>query len=426
MIDVVLCASGRDEVRIVHDLARSGDREIRVVRRCADLAETLAAVGAGTGDVVLLDLDVRGLSRGHLVELMRACAVVGLRGEGSSATDLGLAHVAGADAPIEELLRMIRLAAGALRGTTIEAPPPAATLSAGPGGRMVAVWGPLGAPGRTTIAANLAAEAASAGTSTILVDADTCGPSLSQMLGVLEDGPGLVALCRAHDRGSLGAETAPGLLEQIRPGLELMSGIGVPARWPELRSGALSAAWSALREQAPLTVVDVAGMLEEDEELTYDTAAPQRHAAAISAVSSADAVFTVVSADPVSITRFLRQAERLRELGTRELHVVVNRVGPPVSGERIRELIASRAQVATLHLLPDDPQACRTASWEGALLCESAPRSALRRGIREIAATAALLGEKRSGGIGGSDGSASALGATARDSVRSRIGAAMG
>ena len=61
MIDIVLCASGSDEVRIVHDLAVDRDRSARVVRRCADLAETLAVTAAGIGDVVLIDVTVRGL-----------------------------------------------------------------------------------------------------------------------------------------------------------------------------------------------------------------------------------------------------------------------------------------------------------------------------------------------------------------------------
>ena len=47
----------------------------------------------------------------------------------------------------------------------------------------MAVWGPSGSPGRSTVATNLAAEAALAGHGTVLVDADTYGPSLRQWLG---------------------------------------------------------------------------------------------------------------------------------------------------------------------------------------------------------------------------------------------------
>ena len=258
---------------------------------------------------------------------------------------------------------------------------------------MVAVWGPVGGPGRSTIAVNLAAEAAAAGRETVLVDADTYGPAQSQMLGVLDEAPGLVAAARAHVRGTLDEETMDSLLPQVQPRLRLLSGIGVPGRWAELRRSALDGVWSALARRGGLVIADVAAVLEEDEELSYDTAAPQRNAAAISVLEAADAVIAVVSADPVSITRLLRDHSRLKELGVTELHVVVNRVGPPVPGERLRELIGSRLPLASLNLLPDDPAACRAAAWDGALLAESAARSALRRGLRDLAASPAVLGD---------------------------------
>src|SRR5690606_16570723 len=42
-------------------------------------------------------------------------------------------------------------------------------------GRIVTVWGPTGAPGRSTVAMGFACEAAAAGTPTLLIDADTYG-----------------------------------------------------------------------------------------------------------------------------------------------------------------------------------------------------------------------------------------------------------
>jgi MinD-like ATPase involved in chromosome partitioning or flagellar assembly len=379
-------ASGSDEVRIVHDLAMDRTRPARVVRRCADLTETLAVVTAGIGDVVLIDLSVRGLSRDAVTTMLRSAAVIGLRSrEGTEGTTVGLRHVLDADAPIEEILTAVTAAAAGDEehaGWVQEAD----AAAPGPEGRLVAVWGPSGSPGRSTIAANLAAEAALAGHATVLVDADTYGPSLSQLLGVLDEAPGLVAAARAHDRDTLTEETLAALLPVVQQNLRLLSGIGVPARWSELRRGAMDGVWGALRRRGEIVVADIAAVLEEDEELSYDTAAPQRNAAALSTLEAADAVIAVVAADPVSITRLLRDQARLEELGVGEVHVVVNRVGSPVPGDRIRELISSRMRVDSLHLLPDDPVACRTASWDGALLSEAAPRSALRRGLREIAA----------------------------------------
>jgi len=394
MIDIVLCASGGDEVRIVHDLAMDRDREARIVRRCADLAETLAVTAAGIGDVVLIDLSVRGLGRDAIAAMMRDVAVVGLRSEESlERTGLGLKDVLAANSSIDEILAAVTAAVSGEQDATEPWVQEVQDQDEESAGRLVVVWGPVGAPGRSTIAVNLAAEAAAAGIETVLVDADTYGPSQSQMLGVLDEAPGLVAAARAHDRDTLDEETMESLLPGVQPHLRLLSGIGVPGRWSELRRTSMDGVWSALRRRGGLVVIDVAAMLEEDEELSYDTAAPQRNAAAISALEAADAVLAVVTADPVSITRLLRDHSRLVELGVDELHVVVNRVGAPVPGERVRDLLASRIPVTTLNLLPDDPVSCRSAAWDGALLAEVAPRSALRRGLRDLAASAALQGK---------------------------------
>lgn len=393
MIDIVLCASGGDEVRIVHELATERRGDARVVRRCADLAETLAVTAAGIGDVVLIDMTVRGLGRDVLSAMIRDAAVVGMRpGDAPETTALGLRHMVSADAPVAEILAALEAAVRGEQEDTEAWVQDAQSVEVGARGRLVAVWGPGGAPGRSTVAVNLAAEAAAAGRETVLVDADTYGPSQSQMLGVLDETPGLVAAARAHDRDTLDEETLKSLLPMLQPQLRLLSGIGVPGRWAELRRSTLDGVWEALARRGDLVIADVAAMLEEDEELSYDTAAPQRNAAAISALEAADAVIAVVAADPVGITRLLRDHTRLEELGVTELHVVVNRVGSPIPGERLRELIASRIPVASLNLLPDDPQACRAAAWDGALLAESAPRSALRRGLRDLAASPAVQG----------------------------------
>ncbi|MGO1899834.1 MAG: AAA family ATPase [Brachybacterium sp.] len=394
MIDIVLCASGSDEVRVVHDLAVDRSRTARVVRRCADLAETLAVVAAGIGDVVLIDVSVRGLGRDAIAAMMRDAAVVGLRSqEDSDQTALGLRHVLFASSSIEEILATVTAAVSGEQEEGASWLQEAAGTDEESDGRLVAVWGPGGAPGRSTLAVNLAAAAAAAGADTVLVDADTYGPSQSQLLGVLDEAPGLVAAARAHDRDTLDPETMESLLPLVQPRLRLLSGIGVPGRWAELRRTSMDGVWAALARRGGLVLADVASLLEEDEELSYDTIAPQRNAAAISAIEASDAVIAVVTADPISITRLLREHSRLQELGVEELHVVVNRVGAPVPGDRVRELIASRIQVASLTLLPDDPTACRTAAWDGALLAEAAPRSALRRGLRDLAASPAVIGQ---------------------------------
>lgn len=396
MIDIVLCASGSDEVRIVHDLAPAGSRA-RVLRRCADLAETRGAAAAGIGDVVVIDLTVRGLDRDAIADLLRTgIALVGLRPDSAALgrTDLGLRHVVDAGAPVEDILAAIEAAIGE-DGEEVDAwtqDPPTDPLADEDRARILVVWGPAGAPGRSTVAVNLAAEAAAAGTPTVLVDADTYAPSLAQMLGVLEEAPGLVAACRASARDTLDARTMAGLLPSLGPGLRLLTGIGVAARWAEVRPSGLDGVWSALRRCGGLVIVDVAANLEEDEELTYDTSAPQRNGAALSALQAADQVLAVVDAEPVGITRLIRERERLEELGVDDLAVLVNRTTSLIPAQRLEELLAGRMPLASLHALPEDSAACHRAAWDGALLAESAPRSPLRRALKELASSPLVQG----------------------------------
>lgn len=385
-----MCASGSDEVRIVHGVARDHAGQIRVVRRCPDLAETLAVVAAGIGDVVLIDLGVRGLDRDALADLMGGgVAVVGILPpdpvDGRSTT-LGLRHHVEADAPVATVVATIIASRADEEGTEDpweqeETPTPGAQ------GRLVAVWGPVGSPGRSTLAANLAHEAALGGTPTILVDADTYGPSLAQILGVIDESPGLVAACRASARGTLDAATLDALVPQVHPCLRLLSGIGVAARWPEVRASALDAVWDVLRATGALIVVDAGWCLEEDEELSYDTMAPRRNAATTSAIAAADEVLAVAAADPVSLTRLLREADRLAELGVEAPRVIVNRHASPVPVDRVQDLVARRMRATAVTVLPEDAATCRRAAWDGAMLSEAGPRTALRRAVRDLATT---------------------------------------
>lgn len=401
MIDVVLCASGSDEVRIVHGMAHEHEQEVRIVRRAADLAETLAVARAGIVDAVLIDLDVRGLDRDVLADMLdREVAVVGLvRPDGrSGTTTLGLRHVVPCDAALEEIVAALTRATGE-EEPALEDPTSAPGSGADEGSRrgpLIAVWGPVGAPGRSTVAVNLAHELSRSDRGTVLVDADTQGPCLSQLLGVLDEAPGLVAACRAASRDTLDSETLDRLLPTVLPGLRLLGGIGVPSRWTELRESSLDGVWDALAARGEVLVVDVGFGLEDDEEQAFDSLAPRRNAATITALRRADLVVAVAGADPVGLTRLLRDADRLRELGAPAPHVVVNRLGPPAPSDRVRELVTGRMEVASLQTLPDDPATCRRAVWDGTVLAEAGPRSALRRAVREWAdriGDAALVGD---------------------------------
>src|SRR5690606_16988243 len=94
---------------------------------------------------------------------------------------------------------------GLLEGEAAPPEPPAEHEQAAPAlalaqprraATVVAVWGPHGAPGRTSLAIALAAEFAAAGLRTVLADADTHAASVAPALGLLDEAPGFAAACR--------------------------------------------------------------------------------------------------------------------------------------------------------------------------------------------------------------------------------------
>ena len=214
-------------------------------------------------------------------------------------------------------------------------------------GGLVAVWGPAGAPGRTTVAFTVADELAAAGVPTLLADADTYGGSVAQLLGVLDEAPGLAAAARAANAGTLDLPAMAAFARQL-PGvpLRLLTGIARADRWPELRPASLDVVWTLARKLAAVTVVDCGFCLEQDEELSFDTIAPQRNGATLATLAQADEILAVGSADPVGLHRLVRGLAELRDAVPRaEVRVILNKVrrGPvgPDPERRAAETLAA-------------------------------------------------------------------------------------
>jgi len=257
---------------------------------------------------------------------------------------------------------------------------------------VVAVWGPAGAPGRTTVAVSLAAELAAAGREVLLVDADTYAASVAQVLGLLDESPGLVAAVRAGLDGRLDPAVLARLTPVASPRLRVLTGLTRAARWSELRPAGLQAVLSAGRALADVVVVDLAPPLEEDEELSYDTAAPRRNGAALDVLRAADDVVVVGSADPVGLQRLVRGLQDLAgAVPSASVTVVVNRVRADAVGRspavRVREALQRFAGVEVRHLVPDDRPATDRALLSGRTLLEQAPDSPARTALRDLAET---------------------------------------
>lgn len=354
-MDVVIAAGGAawEEVAI-REVESSA--VLRLARRCVDVADLLAVAHTGRASAAIVSVDLPGLDVDAVAQLGRAGMVVA-----AVSPDPGRCEALG-------IRRVLRI--GALDDIAHEAPavPGITTTRRAP---VVAVWGPAGAPGRSTVALGLASSAAARGIDTVLVDADTYGGALGQLLSVLDDVSGLVAACRAANQGRA-AEVVDHLLE-IDPGLRLLTGLPRADMWPQVRASAFEAVLTRLRDAAELIVVDVASPLEPG-----SGPGAARNQTALQVVAAADLTVVVGRPDPVGLARLVRGMQDLSTVAPngRQL-VAVNMMRSSLGwGERdVRATVARLTGTEPAVYLPFDQSGLDLAAVSGRTPREASPSS---------------------------------------------------
>lgn len=411
--------------------ALQADPGIVVLKRCVDVDDLLAAASTGQAEIAVLGTELPGLDGRVLDELaryeVRAVAIAGPESTGSpvsARTGLALTLDVG------EVERLPGLLPGVLAGaaddgagrssstggvaptaraaddpgragagpSTVFRPPPATPSLApelgetGPApmqppppgepprgeGRVVAVWGPAGAPGRTTVATAIAGELAQRGLPTLLVDADPWGGAVAQQLGILDEVSGLLAAARLVGSPDL-ADRFAGAQRRLSDHLRVLTGLPRADRWSEVRPGVLGDLVSLARRDSQV-VLDTGFTIEQD--LAVDLGRAGRNDLTREALEIADDVVVVGSADPVGLARLVRALDEVREIVVAPT-VVVNRMRPTL-GWRERDVVAmlegfaGRHGLAGVHFLPDDQAAVDRAAVAGRLLSETGDSALLR------------------------------------------------
>lgn len=413
------------EARLVVDLDRS-DHPVTVVRRCVDIVDLLAVALSGQARAALIAASLRRLDADAVDRLVAASvAPVAVVPRNDTAVEdrvraLGIAHVVPDDADaavvasvISEAVAVADAAAQGWRATrgfgdpraatSAPIPPGGSPVADGPPerrGSVLAVWGPTGAPGRTTVAVTLADELARLGSSSLLVDADVYGGVVAAVLGLLDESPGFAAACRQAAASRLERETLADLCWAVTPTFRVLTGVPRAERWPELRATAVEPVLAAARGLAEFTVVDCGFCLESDEELSFDTMAPRRNGATLAVLDAADVILAVGSADPIGVQRLVRALAELRdaEVGA-PVWVVLNKVRRSVvPGDPATELRAALDRFAgrtPAALLPSDPAALDAALVAGQTLGEVRPASPLRQAVIALARSLAGISAPR-------------------------------
>ena len=372
--------------RLADELSRLGwDAQAQPVTAPGIAAARGAIRDAGDEAVELLVIAARHdtLTR----ELVTACDREGVRivpvGEGEAPTRLAQAFGLGAPmsprASGRELVRALR--------------DPLPPVHAPRGQRrVIAVWGPAGSPGRSTIAIELAVELAR-DRAAALVDADSHASSIALALGLPDEGPGFAAACRQVHRGALDVAELERIALRLGRGPQVLTGINRPSRWPELREDRVRGALAVCREWGDDTVVDVAAPLDRDEEIVSDLAGDRRNAATIAALQEADLVVAVAGADPVGIGRFVRGYAQLREtVGGTPIAVIANRLRPGALGidarGQVRRSLDRFAGIRDVWFVPQDPRSADAALLAARPIAEVARRSPIVSAVRRFVSEA--------------------------------------
>ena len=366
------------EAAFAADLA--GETEARLLLRCVDRTELIAAMRAGGVDVVVLVGLPRWLDPQTAYEIVNAGAsLIGLIDEEADAARVQ--RFGGATLPPSAEPREVIAAAAE------QMQPPVSVNASAPGesGKLVAVWGPKGSPGRTTMAVELSATLALSDPSTLLVDADPYGGDIVQLLGVTDEIPTILWAARMAEKGELD----PGalLLELRRAGRRgpvLLPGLPRAELWAELSEYGWRRVLEITRQTFDFVVADVGFCLEPDA-AAYSETSGGRNAVARMTVSEADTIVAVCRTDPVGVRTFLWAFDQLTDLvDPARVTVVLNRARSATAREA-RALIDRHVGKRARAMIPDRPTELRRATAEGRpLMAHRAPRD-VAEPLRDLA-----------------------------------------
>lgn len=370
---ITLTGDAHQEPDVAAALTREPTWEL--VLRCVDRVETLAALRGASIDVALAVGPVPWFDYQCIQEARsRGTRVLGLAQDPVQVEGLEVAgfEVIPSGTTVADLPELL---------ARKEPSAPGRSEEDGHEGRLIAIWGAKGAPGRTTVAIELASALASCEPSTLLLDADLYGGDVAQILGASGELPGLVALARQGAKGELEADLWSETLGRVEPkGPVVVPGLLRAELWEEVSSFG----WSAVLDAAPrcfrFTLVDIGFCLEPCR------SGSGRNEVARATIGASDDVVAVVRADPVGVKSFLWSVNDARDLDLGErASVVLNRVRPGEVKE-LRLLLKRHLGKLPIAEIPERPDLFARALWQGRPASSVDPHSDVSAQIRDLAA----------------------------------------
>lgn len=246
-------------------------------------------------------------------------------------------------------------------------------------GAIISVHGPHGAPGVSTIAANLAARLSQGIYRVVLVDANTYAPSLDLSLSLPRARSGLVQATRvARLDGVTAASVSSQTIEYRgeRSAFLVLAGIPDPGQFADIDEAALRRLLERLREDGYLVIVDCAPPWEMW--VHEVVGGPVRNAATRVGLQAADALVIVATASPIHLERLIRAWPGVSSLAPEATTIpVLNRVPRNSRGviEEASDALWQLAGIDDLVVIPEDVSGFTRALHAGATLVDVSPTS---------------------------------------------------
>lgn len=377
------------EAELTEMLGRS--RKVELFMRCMDRTEILAVIRAGGIDAVV----IAGAAPWFDAQCRDEAATAGIKVLGLARDPLDAEEFARQDLPtlrdgtVDEILERIR---------SVDDPAVHADREPPGTGRVIAVWGPKGAPGRTTVATELAYALSYQEPSTLLLDGDPYGGDIKQSLGIVEEIATVLWAARMASKGTLTVEVLREELRRVGPaGPIVLPGLPRSDLWAEISEHGWQQLLSLSREHFSRIVADVGFCIEGETGAAFVETSGGRNRMARTALQISDTVVVVFKADPVGIKNLCWSLEALNEVVEPSRCILVANQVVAGEGADVAEAVKRSTGRQVAVQVPFEPADLAFAVRQGRSLSEVRPGSSVVSAVRELSNR--ICAPKRSSGF---------------------------
>lgn len=266
-------------------------------------------------------------------------------------------------------------------------------------GLVVAVWGPPGSPGTTSLAITLAGLLSELSAQVVLIDGDTYSSSVAQNLNLSQTGSGLLAACRMARVETVEATALRSCMVEYtgrRSRFQVMTGLLAPEKFADIDLLALRRVFEVLRREGYVIVIDLAGPLEQFPHEVIG--GPLRNGIQRVVLENADHIVAVTRPTATHTTRFLRQWPLLSSLAPQATtRVLMNAVlkGESAAANEATYALWTHAGIDEVVSLPNDRSSFVRADSDGVTIGDLPTRSPVIEGLRPVLAVLGFTSHKQ-------------------------------